>query len=203
MGNSSSSERNSRDSSRNPSRSASPISPDDKRVRRAVYVLDRARTDSSATDAHARIREAVGTVPEGPPSTLHHWGVRVGELVYDLTAEEGKTVYRVVEYKKTEWTGRYKVGETRLTDEEVRNAGSITYDNMPGLADYNFIFNNCHTFVVRFLKQFETGDIDSDRLDKVDNVSAAWTARGVIGVVALVGLHLLDQALDLALEALL
>ncbi|KAJ7137098.1 hypothetical protein C8R44DRAFT_768460 [Mycena epipterygia] len=144
-----------------------PLAPGD--ILRDIYVLSRPLESSQ----NSKRPEAV--LAQGRPLAIFHWGVRVGDLVYELEKSETSVVtYRHFAFAEREWSTEYRVGGTILTDEKLAAKGHSVLSRMS--PKYDAILNNCQNFVMKFLADIVHGPIDKQRLSSLELDSICETA---------------------------
>ncbi|KAK5076781.1 hypothetical protein LTR64_005739 [Lithohypha guttulata] len=92
------------------------------------------------------------------PDPTQHWAVLVGGYCHQLWMDERLHVIYINEViNRDEWH-TFEVGQTRFTDEALRQTGEMVIHNMrQSRPAYNLISNNCQNFAVNMLDQVQIG----------------------------------------------
>ncbi|CZT42553.1 uncharacterized protein RSE6_02478 [Rhynchosporium secalis] len=100
------------------------------------------------------ITKNIGTYPD----PTQHWAVLVGDFVHQLWMDEDlNIIYNNEKLEREAWR-TFEVGQTRFTDEALRQAAVMTiYKMRQERAAYNLISNNCQNFAVRLLDAIQIG----------------------------------------------
>lgn len=92
------------------------------------------------------------------PDPTQHWAVLVGDYCHELWMDEHLDVIYINEVlKKDEWH-TFEVGQTRFSDEALRQTGEMVIYNMRQKRPlYNLISNNCQNFATSLLDAIQIG----------------------------------------------
>ncbi|KAF8209715.1 hypothetical protein K438DRAFT_1753364 [Mycena galopus ATCC 62051] len=124
---------------------------------RDIYVVFRT-LESSQRPTHLR---AVPSQERQEPAS--HWAVRVGGVVYQFEKRgTGVIAFRYLDFIEQDWSTKYRVGGTILTEDQLKQKGSSILSQMP--PKYSAFPNDCQDLVLRFLEDIGHGRIDREKL---------------------------------------
>lgn len=92
------------------------------------------------------------------PDPTQHWAVLVGDYCHELWMDEHLNVIYINESLKREEWRTFEVGQTRFSDEALRQTGEMVIYNMrQHRPAYNLISNNCQNFATNLLDAIQIG----------------------------------------------